>query len=74
MPAVQTRSRPDLLAMLGRIDRLERENRLLKRAMAVLFALVGIALVVHHVILRDHMSRYDTAPPARTAPADPGGE
>ena len=74
MPATQIRSTPEVLQMLGRIDRLERENRLLKRAMAVLFALVGVALVVHHVILRDHMSRTRPDPTVRTAPAEPGGD
>lgn len=60
---------PDYALLAERLDRLEHENRLLKRAIAVILALCGIGL-----LLAQQARRGETPPrqkPAASAPAEP---
>ena len=61
---------PDLQRLEERLAYLERQNRLLRRAVAVLFALVGISLLIQQIYGRQH--RHQTQPPPKTAPEKPG--
>jgi hypothetical protein len=76
MAAKRTTALEDLAS---RVDYLERQNRLLKRAMAVLFALVGIALILIQVTTKqheqdlDHVKDGQDRPTIEKEPPKPGG-
>jgi hypothetical protein len=59
---------PALSELAARVEYLERQNRLLKRAMAVLFALVGIALILFQVGFRSRKEDPRTPPDGSNKP------